>query len=56
MSAMIRFEPRPGHTAEGAALSRVILSTFRLNGALLQAGDDLIRDLVVIKLSLALPR
>ena len=44
---MIRFEPRKGHTAEGEALSRVILSTFRLNGALMQAGDDLIRDLGV---------
>ncbi len=47
MYAVIRFEPRPGHTPEGAALSRVILSTFRLNGALMQAGDDLIRDLGV---------
>ena len=44
---MIRFEPRPGHTLEGTALSRVILATFRLNGALVQAGDELIRDLGV---------
>ncbi|MEM7244326.1 MAG: MarR family transcriptional regulator [Acidobacteriota bacterium] len=44
---MIRFEPRPGHTPEGAALTRAILSTFRLNGALIQAGDELIRDLGV---------
>ena len=44
---MIRFEPRQGHTENGASLSRVILSTFRLNGALIQAGDDLIRDLGV---------
>lgn len=44
---MLRFKPQPGHTAEGAALSRAILSTFRLNGALMQAGDELIRDLGV---------
>ncbi len=44
---MVRFEPRSGHTSQGAALTRAILSTFRLNGALIQAGDDLIRDLGV---------
>jgi len=44
---MIRFEPNPGHTSKGTALTRVFLSTFRLNGALIQAGDDLVRDLGV---------
>ena len=43
----MRSEPRDGHSKAGAELTRVILATFRLNGALLQAGDDLIRDLGV---------
>jgi DNA-binding MarR family transcriptional regulator len=43
----MRFEPRDGHTKAGAELTRVILATFRLNGTLLQAGDELIRDLGV---------
>jgi len=43
----MRYEPRDGHSKAGAELTRVILETFRLNGALLQAGDDLIRDLGV---------
>ncbi len=34
-----------GHTAVGARLTDLILETFRLNGALLAAGDDLVRDL-----------
>lgn len=33
------------HTAAGASLTDLILETFRLNGALLAAGDDLVRDL-----------
>lgn len=43
----MRFEPRKGHTRAGVQLTRVILATFRLNGALLEAGDHLIRDLGV---------
>ena len=33
------------HTAAGRALTDLILATFALNGALLRAGDDLVRDL-----------
>ena len=33
------------HTTEGAALTALILETFRLNGRLLGAGDRLTRDL-----------
>lgn len=33
------------HTAAGAQLTQLILETFRLNGALLAAGDELVRDL-----------
>ena len=33
------------HTAVGANLTDLILETFRLNGALLAAGDELVRDL-----------
>ncbi len=33
------------HTAAGAALTELILETFRFNGALLAAGDGLTRDL-----------
>lgn len=41
----MRFQPREGHTRAGVALTRVILATFRLNEALLQAGGGLVRDL-----------
>jgi len=43
----MRFTPRKGHSKAGAELTRAILATFRLNEALLQAGDDLVRDLGV---------
>jgi DNA-binding MarR family transcriptional regulator len=43
----MRFTPREGHTKAGVELTRAILATFRFNEALLQAGDDLIRDLGV---------
>jgi DNA-binding MarR family transcriptional regulator len=32
------------YTAAGAAATEVIFETFRLNGRLLEAGDDLVRD------------
>ncbi len=44
---MLRFEPRAGHSKTGGELTRVFLSIFRLNGALIQAGDELLRDLGV---------
>ena len=43
----MRFDPREGHSEAGTELTRVILASFRLHGALLQAGDELIRDLGV---------
>ena len=43
----MRFQPRAGHTTAGAELTRAILATFRLNGALVQAGDALLCDLGV---------
>lgn len=36
--------PGGKHTAAGAALTELILETFRLNGRLLEAGDALVRD------------
>lgn len=33
------------HTPEGADFTRLILETFRLNGALIAAGDELVGDL-----------
>lgn len=41
---MFRSPPR---THPGVELARAILATFRLNGALLESGDDPIRDLGV---------
>lgn len=38
-----RTYPEPGHTAAGAALTEFILESFRLNGALVAAGDRLAR-------------
>src|SRR5215831_8712719 len=32
------------HTAAGAAATELIIEIFRLNGRLLEAGDDLVRD------------
>ena len=43
----MRFEPRKNHSEAGSELTRSILATFRLNGALVQAGDALLRDLGV---------
>ena len=43
----MRFEPRKKHSEAGSELTRSILATFRLNGALVQAGDALLRDLGV---------
>lgn len=35
----------PDHTPEGSALTRLILEIFRVNGALLEAGDQLTREI-----------
>src|SRR5262245_44820223 len=35
----------PKHTCGGAAATALIVETFRLNGRLLDAGDDLVRDI-----------
>lgn len=36
---------KPEHTPEGAALTACMLEIFRCNGALLAAGDELVRDI-----------
>jgi len=36
--------PMPAHTPAGATATELIVETFRLNGRLLEAGDDLVRD------------
>ena len=43
----MRFSALPEHTPEGAELTRAILAIFRLNGSLLRAGDELVKDLGV---------
>lgn len=35
----------PGHTPEGSALTSLMLEIFRVNGALLEAGDQLTREI-----------
>jgi DNA-binding MarR family transcriptional regulator len=42
---MPRRKPTLRHTPGGAALTGLILETFRLNGRLLSAGDRLVKDL-----------
>lgn len=43
----MKFRPRDTHTREGIELTHAILATFRLNGALIKAGDELVSDLGV---------
>ena len=36
---------RRGYTVEGAAMTNLILTLFRVNGRMMRAGDELVRDL-----------
>ena len=42
---MKRDDDFPAYSPEGAAFTKLVIETFRLNGRLLEAGDDLCADL-----------
>jgi DNA-binding MarR family transcriptional regulator len=43
--AKVTRPPRRGYTVEGAAMTNLILTLFRVHGRMMKAGDELVRDL-----------